>query len=426
MSAPPSESSPPTSAAQQAARPSAAVAATALGLLLGLQPLTTDLYLPAFPALTRDLGAPMHLAQLTMSALLLAFGAAQLVWGPLADRWGRRPVLQAGLLLYILASLGAMLALDMHALVAARIVQGLGLAAAVVVARATVRDLYEPHEGAHVMSLALSGLGLIAISSPVIGGFVAQQFGWRGTFAFIGLSTLAIAVFVWLKLPETVPQRNLRALHPPTLAANWRRILVHPTFLAWSSLTACTYGALFIFLAGSSFVYIDTLGLSPTLYGLVLGSSSISYLIGTFVCRSWLVRLGMTGTIGRASYFTLAGGLSMGALSLAGVQAIWAIALPQMAIAFGHGMHQSCGQAGAVGPFRDQAGTAAALAGCLLATVAFGIGRWLGWAMDGTARPMALGIAFWATLTAVVGWTLVRRHGAPGSALPAGAAASRG
>lgn len=404
-----------------AARPSAAIAATALGLLLGLQPLTTDLFLPAFPALTRDLGAPMHLAQLTMSALLLAFGAAQLVWGPLADRWGRRPVLQAGLLLYILASLGAMLAGDIHALVTARIAQGLGLAAAVVVARATVRDLYEPHEGAHVMSLALSGLGLIAISSPVVGGFVAQQFGWRGTFAFIGLSALAIAVFVWLKLPETVPQRNPRALHPPTLAANWRRILVHPTFLAWSSLTACTYGALFIFLAGSPFVYIETLGLSPTLYGLVLGSSSVSYLIGTFVCRSWLPRHGMTGTIGRASFFTLGGALSMGTLSLVGVQAVWAIALPQMAIAFGHGMHQSCGQAGAVGPFREQAGTASALAGFVLAAVAFAIGRWLGWAMDGTARPVALGIAFWATLTAVIGWTLVRRHGAP---RPVGTAAS--
>ena len=202
MSAPPSAPSLPTPADGRS-RPSAVVAAVALGLLLGLQPLTTDLYLPAFPALTRDLGASMHLAQLTLSALLLAFGAAQLVWGPLADRWGRRPVLRAGLLLYILASLGAMLALDITQLVAARIVQGLGLAAAVVVARATVRDLYEPHEGAHVMSLALSGLGVIAISSPVVGGFVAQQFGWRGTFAFIGLSTLAIAVFVWLKLPET-------------------------------------------------------------------------------------------------------------------------------------------------------------------------------------------------------------------------------
>lgn len=416
---------PRTAAERAPARPSAAIAATALGLLLGLQPLTTDLYLPAFPALTRDLAAPMHLAQLTMSALLLAFGAAQLVWGPLADRWGRRPVLRAGLALYLLASVGAMLAGDIGLLVAARIVQGVGLAAAVVVARATVRDLYEPHEGAHVMSLALSGLGLIAISSPIVGGFVAQQAGWRATFAFIGLFTLAVLAFVTRNLPETVPQRNPRALHPPTLARNWGRIVAHPTFLAWASLTACTYGALFIFLAGSPFVYIETLGLSPTLYGLVLGSSSISYLVGTFVCRAWLPRHGMTGTIARASVFTLAGGLSMGALSLAGVQAVWAIALPQMAIAFGHGMHQSCGQAGAVGPFREQAGTASALSGFLLAAVAFGIGRWLGWAMDGTARPMALGIAFWATLTALIGWTLVRRHGAPAAPLAPATAVGR-
>lgn len=403
-------------------RPRAAVAAAALGLLLGLQPLTTDLYLPAFPALTRDLAAPMHLAQLTMSALLLAFGAAQLLWGPLADRFGRRPVLQAGLALYLLASLGAMLAGDIHLLVAARVVQGLGLAAAVVVARATVRDLYEPHEGARVMSLALSGLGLIAIGSPLVGGWVAQQFGWRGSFAFIALFTLAVALFVQQRLPETLPQRNPRALHPPTLLANWRRIVVHPTFFAWASLSACTYGALFVFLAGSPFVYIETLGLSPAWFGLMLVTSSLAYLVGTFVCRRWLLRHGMTGTIQRASAFTLAGGLSMGALSLAGVQAVWAIALPQMAIAFGHGMHQSCGQAGAVGPFREQAGTASALAGFMLAAVAFGIGRWLGVALDGTARPVALGIAFWATLTALIGWTLVRRHG---SLLPAAAVPGR-
>jgi DHA1 family bicyclomycin/chloramphenicol resistance-like MFS transporter len=408
------------STAPTRARPSEAVAALALALLLGLQPLTTDLFLPAFPALTRELGATMPLAQLTMSALLLAFGAAQLVGGPLADRWGRRPVLLAGLALYIAASLGSMLAADIQALVAARVVQGIGLAAAVVVARATVRDLYEPHEGARVMSLALSGLGVIAITSPMAGGLVAQQFGWRATFAVIALFTLAVALFVWRRLPETLPQRNPLALQPAALLANWRRIVAHPTFLAWASLTACTYGALYIFLAGSSFVYIETLGLSPTHYGLVLGSSSISYLVGTFVCRRWLARHGMTGAVKRACVFTLAGALTMGGLALAGVEAVWAIALPQMAIAFGHGIHQSCGQAGAVGPFRQQAGTAAALAGFVLAAVAFGIGHWLGGAMDGTVRPVALGIAFWGSLTALIGWTLVQRHGAP---LPAGAAA---
>lgn len=418
----PSESTPNASASAPSPgsrRPSPTVAAVALGLLLGLQPLTTDLYLPAFPALTRDLAAPMQLAQLTMSALLLAFGAAQLVWGPVADRWGRRPVLLAGLALYVLASLAAVLAGDIRSLIAVRVLQGVGMAAAVVVARATVRDLYEPAQGAHVMSLALSGLKMIAISSPMVGGLVVQSSGWRSAFGVIALFSAFTLAFIALKLPETLPQRDPKALHPGSLLRNWGQILRHPTFRAWSALTACTYGGLYIFLAGSSFVYIDAFGLSPTVYGLVLGSSSISYLFGTFVCRRWLLQLGMAGAVGRASAFTLTGGLLMGALSLAGVEAVWAIALPQMAIAFAHGVHQSCGQAGAVGPFRRQAGAAAALAGFILAAVAFGIGSWLAAAMDGSARPVALGIAFWALMTATVGWTLVRRHGAPLSATTA-------
>jgi DHA1 family bicyclomycin/chloramphenicol resistance-like MFS transporter len=244
------------------------------------------------------------------------------------------------------------------------------------------------------------------------------------TFVVIALFALATLVFIAWKLPETLPQRNPQALHPATLLRNWGQILRHPTFRAWSALTACTYGALYIFLAGSPFVYIETLGLSPTVYGLVLGSASVSYLFGTFVCRRWLLQVGMAGAVGRASAFTLAGGLSMGALAFAGVEAVWAIALPQMAIAFAHGVHQSCGQAGAVGPFRQQAGAASALAGFILAALAFGIGSWLAGAMDGTARPMVLGITVMASLTAAVGWTLVQRHGAP-VRVPAAAAPAR-
>ncbi|MFD2452130.1 MFS transporter [Ideonella paludis] len=141
---------------------SAQQVALALALLLGLQPITTDLYLPALPLLARDLAAPMASVQLTMSALLLSFGMAQLVMGPLSDRFGRRPVLLGGLFLYSVASLGCALAPSIHTLIGLRALQGAGLAAAVVCARAMVRDLYEPHQGAQVMSKGLSGLGLIA------------------------------------------------------------------------------------------------------------------------------------------------------------------------------------------------------------------------------------------------------------------------
>jgi DHA1 family bicyclomycin/chloramphenicol resistance-like MFS transporter len=394
-----------------ARRPSALVAAVALALMLGLQPVTTDLYLPALPTIQAELHASMHATQLTMAALLLSFGFGQLVAGPVADRFGRRPVLLSTLSVYLLASFAAVLADTIETLVVVRIVQGAVMAGVVVVARAMVRDLYEPHEGARIMSFGLSGLGIIAITSPLLGGWLAAHLGWRTTFIAAAAIALGTLVFVATQLPETVRQKNPQALHPRPLLASWRTVLRHPTFRAWASLSAATYGALFVFLAGSSFVYMRVLGLGAAQYGLALSTNSLAYLAGTFVCRRWLVRHGMVGAVRRAAWFTLFGGLSMAALAAAGVQTVWAILVPQLFFAFGHGTHQACGQTGAVGPFPQQAGVASALAGFLLAVVAFGIGHWLGGALDGTTRPLAYGIAVGSVATALIGWTTVQRHG---------------
>ena len=133
-----------------------------LAMLLSIQPVTTDLYLPALPALTRSLGAQMAAAQLTLSGLLLAFGCSQMVWGPLSDRFGRRPILLAGLGIYTVASLGSAFAPTMTLLIVWRIAQGAAMGAVVMCARAIVRDLYTPLDGARAMSKALTGLGIVA------------------------------------------------------------------------------------------------------------------------------------------------------------------------------------------------------------------------------------------------------------------------
>ncbi len=385
------------------------LAAGALALLLGLQPITTDIYLPALPALTQDLGASMSSAQLTMSALLLSFGLAQLVWGPVADRIGRRPVLITGLLLYTVASIGSALAASIELLIVWRMLQGACMAAAVVCARALVRDLYEPHEGAHVMSLALSGLAVIAIVGPPLGGLVAALWGWRAALALVAVCGGLTLAFVAWRLPESLATKNPKATQLGPLLGAWAGIARHPTFLAWTLLISCTYGGLFTLLAASSFVYIEVLGLSPTMYGLVMAVGSLSYLVSTFMCRRWIARVGMVRTVARGAWFTLAGGLSIAALAFAGVQSVWAVLVPQALYAFGHGMHQPVGQAAAVGPFPQAAGAASALAGFVLALIAFGIGLWLGQALDGTVRPLAYGMAFWAVLTCAAAWTLVPR-----------------
>ena len=384
---------------------------TLLALLLGVQPIATDLYLPALPGLAADLNAGVGRAQATLSALIFAFGLSQLLLGPAADRFGRRPVLLGGLLLLVGASAGAAWAADIGELVAWRALQGIGVGAAVVCARTMVRDLYVPTDGARVMSKALSGLGLIALASPLLGGLIATLLGWRATLAVSGVFGLGCLLLVALAMPETARTLNPAALRLAPMFTVWWRILRHPTFLSWSLLVSCTYGGLFAFLAASAFVFIDVLGMSRMACGLYIAGMSISYIIGTFWCRRWLLRHGLAGAVRRGAAFTLAGGASMAALAWAGVVSPWAIALPQFAFAFGHGIHQPCGQAAVVGPFPQQAGAASALAGFMLAATAVAVGAWLGVAMDGTVRPLTDTVGAMAAATALVAWTLVQRHG---------------
>lgn len=401
-----------TSAAATAARPpvSHLLAAVALALLLGLQPMTTDIYLPALPLLTQALAAPMTAAQLTMSALLLAFGLAQLVWGPVADRVGRRPVLLLGLTLYTLASIGCALAGSIEALVAWRVVQGACMAAAVVVARAMVRDLYEPVEGARVMALGLGGLGVIALLGPPLGGLVAASAGWRATLGLLALCGAASLLFVWLRLPETLARKNPLATRPGPLLAAWAEIARHPVFRAWTLLITCTYGGLFVTLAGSSFVFIGWLGLSPLQFGLALGSCSLAYMTGTVFCRRWVARHGVLGAVRRGALFSAAGGVLIVAGALAELRSPWALLPPMWLYAFGHGNHQPCGQAGAVGPFPHNAGAAAALAGFVLAATAFCIGLWLGTQpLTSSSKPLAFGIGWWALGVCAVVFGLLPR-----------------
>ena len=392
-------------------RISPALIVTLLALLLGVQPITTDLYLPALPGLAADLGAGMGRTQATLSALIFAFGLSQLLLGPMADRFGRRPVLLGGLTLFVVASAGATLAGTIGGLVAWRALQGVGVGAAVVCARAMVRDLYVPSDGARVMSKALSGLGFIALASPLLGGLIATVLGWRAALAATGVFGLACLVLVALAMPETARTLNPAALRLGPMLAAWRRILRNHAFLAWSLLVSCTYGGLFAFLAGSAFVFIDVLGTSRLACGLYIAGCSISYIVGTFWCRRWLLRHGLVGAVRRGAAFTLAGGASMVVLAWAGVIGPWAIAVPQFLYAFGHGIHQPCGQAAVVGPFPNHAGAASALAGFMLAATAVAVGAWLGVAMDGTVLPLTQTIGAMALATALVGWTLVQQHG---------------
>ena len=382
-----------------------------LMLLLGLQPVTTDLYLPALPSLAGALAAPMSAVQLTLSAMIICFGVAQLVWGPLSDRFGRRPVLLSGLALYSLAGAGAALSPSIGWLIGWRALQGVGLAASVACGRSIVRDLYEPREAARMMSRALGGLGLIALAGPLIGGLLARYYDWHaalGAVCAFGVITLA---FVGWRFEETLRRKNARATALRQLAGNWKHILGHRTFIAWTALLCSTWGGLFTMLASSSFVFIEVMGIGQFAYGSVLATCSLFYIGGTFLCRLLLRHGNASRAVAVGAAFSLAGGGLLAGLSLAGVHSVWALILPMLLYAVGHGIHQPCGQAGAISPFPDAAGTAASLSGFAMMATAFGVSLVLGRSMNGTVFPLTLGVGAFSICIATVAWTLVRKHG---------------
>ena len=388
-----------------------------LSLLLGLQPVTTDLYLPALPALTQGFGAPMSQAQLTLTALLLAFGMSQMVWGPVSDRFGRRPVLLLGMTLYVIASVGSTFSASMAQLVLWRALQGVAMGAGVMCARAIVRDLYAPVEGARIMSKGLTGLGVIACASAPLGGLVAEYLGWRMALLVLAVFGAATLLVLALRFEETLHRRNPDALQPGTLVRTWWQIVQYPTFWAFTLLSTASYSGLFTFLAASPFVFIQVLGLSKPAYGLVMFTMSLSYIVGTLICRRLLPRLGVRRTVALAGACTVIAGTLMGGLALAGVQHVMAIMVPFYLFMLAHGVHQPCGQSGAVGPFPHAAGAASALSGFLMMVAAFFMGGWLGRSLAsvadgaGTVLPLTNGIWFWSVVIAGIAWTLVQRHG---------------
>jgi len=299
----------------------------------------------------------------------------------------------------------------MELLIVARVLQGVAMGAGVMCARAIVRDLYRPVEGARMMSKGLTGLGVIACLSGPLGGVLSGWAGWR--IALLALSVFGaatLALVAW-RFEETVRQKNPQALAPATLLQTWREILRHPTFWAWSALSAASYGGLFTVLASSSFVFIDVLEVSRPAYGLIMSSVSLTYIAGTLACRRLLPRLGVRRSVALAAGFTLTGGTLMGLFALTGLHNGWAIMLPFYLFMLAHGVHQPCSQSGAVGPFPYAAGAASALNGFLMAVVSFGVGGWLGTAMDGTVRPLMYGVWFWSVMIALAAWTLVQKHG---------------
>lgn len=387
-----------------------------LTLLLGIQPVATDLYLPALPSIVVELGTTVQQAQLTLSALLLSFGFSQLLWGPLSDRFGRKPILIAGLTTYAFASVASIFVGSIEQLIFWRIVQGSALGATVMCARAIVRDLYDPVDGIKRMSQGLTGLGIIACMSAPVGGLLTYQFGWQATMAASAVFGCLTLLFVVSQLKESAPAQASHTL------SSWlyvqRDIVRNQTFWTYSVLSAASYAGLLSFLSSSSFVFIDQFAFSKIGYGLLMFGMSLTYIIGTFTSRWLILRLGVTGTVKLGSLISLGGGIAMGVVVASSTYTPWTVYLPFLLFIFSHGINQPCSQMGSVGPFPHAAGSASALSGFFMMWVGFWTVEWIGsmsnvGTSDSITVAMLRSISMWSVMISITAWVFVPRFGTP-------------
>lgn len=376
--------------------------------LVAFGPLTTDLYLPSLPTLVRVFETDVATVQLTLSVYMLAFALAQLVHGSLSDRFGRRPVILAGVGLYILASLVCAFAPTIELLIAARFLQALGACVGPVIGRAVVRDLWGADRSARVLALLSAAVAIAPTVAPSIGGVLEQLFGWRASFLFLAAFGVTLLAASWAMLAESNRHRDPTALHPLRMIANYRQLLGDRRYLAFVIAASAAYGGIFAFISGSSHVMVGTLGLSPFWYGIAFGCPVLGYIAGTSTTSRLVARVPIPMLIRWGGLLGATGAGAMTALAWAGALNVAAIILPVGIYLFSAGLIMPSAMAGAIGPYPRMAGLASALLGCTTFAFAALLGIAVGLAHDGTALPMALTQLVMSTTIFAVSFILAR------------------
>lgn len=354
-----------------------------------LQPISTDLYLASMPHLVTEFGVSAAVVQQTLSLFAIGFSIAQLFSGPLSDRFGRRPVMLGGLIVYLGASLACALSPGIYFLIAARFAQAIGCCTALVATRAVIRDCYPPAEGAQRIARASNYMGFAVITGPIIGAQLQAHFGWRAAFFLHAAFSLLVLASAWHWLRETNRQPNPRATAPLALLRTYGEIATTPAFWAYALAGGLSYGTIFVFIAGASFGFIRVLGVSTADYGYCYALGCAGYMTGSYLCRRLLPRLGLSRTIGLGAKIMATGGIAFLATTLGGIQHWSLLILFQFICMFSHGLAFPAAQAGSAGPFPQKAGAAAGLFGAISMLGALVVANWVGISLDGTLMPLA-------------------------------------
>lgn len=358
-----------------------------LGSLTAVGPFSIDMYLPGFPAIARDLGTDISHITLTLTSYFVGISLGQLVYGPLLDRFGRRRPLLAGLIIYVVASVGCGLAPSLPWLVAMRFLMAAGACVGIVAARAVVRDIFPSSEVAKVFSTLMLILGISPIIAPSVGATVTDTLGWRYIFAILGLIGTVIAFAVFRFLPESRGADRSVSLHPLNTARTYIRIFRHPSFFAYACASAATSAGLFAYISDSPFVMMNLFALTEHEFGLVFSLIGLGIIGASQLNRVWLARQESREIAWTAVRIQMA----LGILLLLGIAGG---AGPTLVIGFlflyfvGNGFLSPNTTALGIEPFPAVAGSAAALMGSMqMAASALGSAS-VGFFHNGTALPM--------------------------------------
>ena len=395
-------------AADGCGRPMAVMPSAALAVLVvaltSLGPLSTDFYLPALPAIARALHTDSAGVQLTLSVYLLGFGAGQLLVGPLSDRCGRRPVMLWGMLVFLLSTLVCVFAESLAVLVGARLVQALGACAGPVLGRAVVRDLYGPAESARVLSHVSTATALAPLLAPLFGGWLTAAWGWRATFVALAIYAMVLMLAVAALLKETNRHPDAHAMRPARMLANYRTLLADPAYRGALLIGCGAFAALFAFISGSPFVFIEHFGMSPQQMGLAFGLNVTGFMIGSTLSARHSRPLGPARLIRYGVWIGAACGVLLAALAFASPQHPAAVMLPMWGVTAAIGLILPNATALGLAGYPKMAGAAASLMGFVQMGLGAGAGMLVGHGVQhGTA---ALGLTVAAgMLFALAAWS---------------------
>jgi DHA1 family bicyclomycin/chloramphenicol resistance-like MFS transporter len=381
-----------TVAAPQAAQQHSLRILAILSALMAFASISTDLYLPALPAMGVALHASIGAIDLTISGYLVGFSLGQLLWGPLGDRYGRRLPIALGLLLFVIGSAGCALATRAGTMIGWRALQAVGACASVVLARAMVRDLYTGHRAAQMMSTLMTVMALAPLLGPSVGAQILHVASWRAIFwtlVAVGLATLAALCL----LPETLPPQRRNPEPIGRALGRYGALLRHRGVLGYAGAGGFFYGGLYAYIAGTPFAYISYHHVSPQHYGLLFASGTIGIMI-TNLLNARLVRRFGSDCLMRAG----AGGATLAAVLLAlaartGWGGLMGLAIPLFGFISATGFIVANSLAGALGAFPERAGAVSALVGAIQYGMGIAGSALVGLCADGTPWPMGAVIA---------------------------------